>query len=82
MGHISKDEESGDIWYEAPESKTHSEYGILEELWGNWPTKEETYIVFSCKKRNLWNCSTGVPRSVIEPDETIAAVLWCGGLKP
>jgi hypothetical protein len=27
-----KDEESGDIWWEAPESKTHSECDILEEL--------------------------------------------------
>jgi hypothetical protein len=28
-----KDEESGDIWCEAPESKTHSECDIPEELW-------------------------------------------------
>jgi hypothetical protein len=30
-----KDEESGDIWCEALESKTHLECDILEELWGN-----------------------------------------------
>jgi hypothetical protein len=30
-----KDKESWDIWCEAPESKTHSEYDILEKLWGN-----------------------------------------------
>jgi len=30
-----KDEESGDIWCEAPESKTHLECDIPEELWGN-----------------------------------------------
>lgn len=30
-----KDEEYGDIWCKAPESKTHSECDIPEELWGN-----------------------------------------------
>jgi len=38
---LVKDEESGDIWCEVSESKTHSEYNIPEELWGNWPIKEE-----------------------------------------
>jgi hypothetical protein len=30
-----KNEEYGDIWCEAPESKTYSKYDIPEELWGN-----------------------------------------------
>ena len=30
-----KDEESGDIWFETPESKTHLECDIHEKIWGN-----------------------------------------------
>ena len=75
-----KDEESGDIWWEAPESKTHSECDIPEELWGNWPMEEEAEIVYGCKERNFWNCSARVLGSVIELDEATATILWCGGL--
>jgi len=35
-----KNEESRDIWYEEPESKTHSECNIPVELWGNRLVKE------------------------------------------
>jgi len=35
-----KDKEYEDICCEVPKSKTYSECDILEELWGNWPTKE------------------------------------------
>jgi hypothetical protein len=41
-----KDEESRDIWCEALESKIHSECDIPEELWGNWPMKEEMNIAY------------------------------------
>jgi hypothetical protein len=41
----AKDEESGDIWCESLEFKTHSESDILE-LWGNWPMKK--------KRHSLW----------------------------
>jgi len=74
-----KDEESGDIWWEVPESKTHSECDIPEELWGN-QLMEEANIVCGCKERNFWNCSAKVLGSVIEPEEATAAILWCGGL--
>jgi hypothetical protein len=30
--------------------KTHSKYNIPEELWGNWPTKEEADIACGCKE--------------------------------
>jgi purine nucleoside phosphorylase len=36
----AKDEESGYIWCESPEFKTHSESDILE-LWGNWSMKKK-----------------------------------------
>jgi hypothetical protein len=75
----TKDEESGDIWCEAPESKTHSDYDILEELWGNWPTKK-TDMACGCKERNFWNCSVRVLRLVKGPDKTNVAILNCGGL--
>jgi len=75
-----KDEESGDIWCEAAESKTHSKCDILEELWGNWLTEEEADIAYGCKEKNFWNCLAKVLRSVIGSDETTAAVLCCGGL--
>jgi hypothetical protein len=48
-----KDKKSGDLWCEAPESKTHSKYDILEKLWGNWPTKKEADLACGCKKRNF-----------------------------
>jgi hypothetical protein len=48
-----KDEESEGIWCVAPESKTHSECDITEELWGNWSTKEEVDISCGCKERNF-----------------------------
>ena len=41
----AKDEESGYIWCESPEFKTHSESDILE-LWGNWSMKK--------KRHSLW----------------------------
>ena len=75
-----KDKESGDIWCEAPESKTCSKCDILEELWGNWLTEEEADIAYGCKEKNFWNCLAKVLGSMIGPDETIAAVLWCAGL--
>jgi hypothetical protein len=75
-----KDEESGDIWCEAPESKTHSECDIPEELWYNWPMKKETDIACGCKERSFWNCSAKVLGSIIEPEEATAVVLWYGGL--
>jgi len=68
-----KDEESRDIWCEAPESKTHSECDIPKELWGNWLMEEEVNIACGCKKRNLWNCSTKVLGSIIELEEATAA---------
>ena len=75
-----KDEEYGDIWCKAPESKTHSECDIPEELWGNWHIEEEVDIVYGCRKRNFWNFSARILGFVIEPDETIVAVSWCSGL--
>jgi hypothetical protein len=75
-----KDEESWDIWCEAPESKTYLEYDTLEELWGNWPTEGEADIACGYKERNFWNCSARVLGSLIEPDEATAAILWCYGL--
>jgi len=75
-----KDEESGDIWWEAPESKTHSKYDIPEELWGNWPMEEEADITCGCKETNFWNCLARVLGSVIELDEATATVLWYDGL--
>jgi hypothetical protein len=68
------------MWCEALESKTHSEYDILEELKGNWPTKKEADNAYGCKEINFWNCSAKVLESVIKPDETIVAVFWYGGL--
>jgi hypothetical protein len=76
----AKDEESWDLWCETPKSKTYLEYGIPEELWGNWPTKEKTNIACDYKERNFWNCSAKVLGSVKELDETTATILWCGGL--
>jgi hypothetical protein len=70
-----KDEESRDIWCEAPEFKTHSECDMPEELWENWPMKGEADIAYSCKERNFWNCSARVLGSVIGPDEATTAVL-------
>jgi len=70
-----KDEESGDIWYETSESKTHLKYNIPEELWGNWLAKEKVYIVCGCKERNFWNYSARELGSVTKPDETIVTVL-------
>jgi len=75
-----KDEESGDIWYEAPESKTHSECDIPEELWGNRPMEEEADVACGCNERNFWNCSAKVLGSIIESEEATVAVLWCGDL--
>jgi len=75
-----KDEESRDIWCKAPESKTHSECDIPEELLGNWPMEEEVDIVCGCKERNFWNCSAKILGSIIEPEEVTAVVLWCGDL--
>jgi len=75
-----KYKESGDIWWEAQESKTHLECDILEELWGNWPMKEKADIAYGCEERNFWNCSARVLGLVIELDEATAAVLWCGDL--
>jgi hypothetical protein len=48
-----KDEESRGMWCKAPESKTHSKYDILEQLWGNWLAKEEANIVCGCKEKNF-----------------------------
>jgi hypothetical protein len=76
----ANDEESGDIWCEASESKTHSKYDILEELWGNWHIKEEVDIACRCKERNFWNCSARVLELVKGPDKTIDALLWYDGL--
>jgi hypothetical protein len=42
--------------------------------------KEEAYIDYGCKERNFWNCLVRVLGSMIGPDETNAAILWCGGL--
>ena len=75
-----KDEESGDKWWEAPESKTHSKCDIPEELWGNWPMEEEADIACGCKERNLWNWFDKVLGSVIELGKATVVVLWCGGL--
>ena len=75
-----KDEESGDKWWEAPESKTHSKFDIPEELWGNWPMEGEMNITYGCKERNFWNRLARVLWSVIEPDEATTVVLWFGGL--
>jgi len=75
-----KDEESGDIWCEAPKSKTYLECDILEKLWGNWPMKVKVNIACDCKERNFLNCSARVLGLVMEPDEVTAAALWCGGL--
>jgi len=72
-GTKTKDREYKDIWCEAPESRTYSEYDILEELWGNWPT-EEASIACAYKKRNFWNCSVKVLWLMIEPDEANVAV--------
>jgi hypothetical protein len=69
-----KNEESRDIWCEAPKSKTRSECDILEELWGNWPTKEKADNIYECNERNFWNCSVKILVSVIEPNETIVAI--------
>jgi len=69
-----KDKEYKDIWCEVPKSKTYSECDILEELWGNWPTKKEASIACGYKKRNFWNCSVKVLGSMIEPDEANVAV--------
>jgi hypothetical protein len=71
-----KDEESRDIWCEAPESKTYSKCDIPEELWGNWPMKGETNIAFGCKERNFWNCSARVLGSVIDPMKLL--MQYCG----
>lgn len=60
-----KDEESKDIWCEAPESKTHSQYDIPKKIWDNWPTEGEMDIACGCKERNFWNCSARVLGSVI-----------------
>ena len=83
-----KDKESGDIWWEAPESKTHIEKDILEELVIGKPKKAD--IVCGCVARNFWNCSrreatVGLGDNVgPNPNKssvgTIAAVLNCRGL--
>jgi hypothetical protein len=76
----AKDKESGGIWCEALEFKTHLECGIPKELWGNWPIEKKMNITWGCKERNLWNCSVRVLKSVKEPNETIVVVLWYGSL--
>ena len=48
----AKNERSRDIW-SALESKTHSNCDIPEELWGDWPMKEEVDITYDCKERNF-----------------------------
>jgi len=75
-----KDEEYRDIWCEELESKTYSKFDILEELWGNWPTKEEANIACGCKERHFWNCLARVLGSAIRPDETTVVVLLCNCL--
>jgi hypothetical protein len=42
-----KDEESGGIWCEALEFKTHSECDMPKELWSNWPIGKKN-------EHNLW----------------------------
>jgi hypothetical protein len=54
-GDIKVKDESEDIWCEVTKSKTHLEYDIPKELWGNWPMKEEANIACGCKDRNFWN---------------------------
>jgi hypothetical protein len=75
-----KDKESGDMWCEALESITHLECDIPKELRENCHMEEEMDNACGCKEKNFWNCSTKVLRSMIEPDETTASVLWYGDL--
>jgi hypothetical protein len=42
--------------------------------------KEEAEITCGCKERNFWNCLVRVLESLKGLDETITAILWCGGL--
>ena len=80
-GHTKeKDEKSKDIWCEPPKSKTHTKDDIPKELWGNWPTKEETDIACGYKEINFWNCSTRVLGLVKVTDEAIVTVLYYRGL--
>jgi hypothetical protein len=69
----------GDIWCETPKSKINLKYDIPEKLWGNWSIEEEANTTCGCKERNFWNHPVRVLGSVKGPNETIVAVLDCGG---
>jgi len=42
--------------------------------------QKKKQTLFVAVKRNLWNCSAIVLRSMIEHDEATTVVLWCDGL--
>ena len=76
---------SGDMWWEAPESKTHKEENIPEEPEEDKPKEEDADIADGWLCKNCWNCSArativgledgGPPKPDKGDGGTVAAVL-------
>ena len=72
----TKDNRSGNLWWEVPKSNTHKEEDIPEWLEDDKPIWEKADLACGCVVRNFWNCSN-INRS--NDDATIAGFDW-GGL--